>query len=189
MLSRLWKLLDVEPEETGPVSLLLILSFLMGLFLATVAVASQTLFLTTFDEKFDLPKAIAISGVMGMAVTMLYNFLQGRIPFTALAILCLVLITSLTAFLEFGDSYIQDTGNLYRFGFMLILPFTFLIQLVFWGSFNRMFNVRVAKRLVGSVDVGTDFAAILSFFTIPLLLGFGVDLISIRNIKEFHVFR
>lgn len=182
MLSRLWKLLDVEPEETGPVSLLLILSFLMGLFLATVAVASQTLFLTTFDEKFDLPKAIAISGVMGMAVTMLYNFLQGRIPFTALAILCLVLITSLTAFLEFGDSYIQDTDNLYRVGFMLILPFTFLIQLVFWGSFNRMFNVRVAKRLVGSVDVGTDFAAILSFFTIPLLLGFGVDLISLYTI-------
>jgi hypothetical protein len=182
MLSRLWKLLDVEPEESGPVSLLLILSFLMGLFLATVAVASQTLFLTTFDEKFDLPKAIAISGVMGMAVTMLYNFLQGRIPFTALAILCLVLITSLTGFLEFGDSFIEDTDNLYRFGFMLILPFTFLIQLVFWGSFNRMFNVRVAKRLVGSVDVGTDIAAILSFFAIPLLLGFGVDLISLYTI-------
>ncbi len=182
MLTRLWKLLDVEPEESGPVSLLLILSFLMGLFLATVAVASQTLFLNTFDEKFDLPKAIAISGVMGMAVTMLYNFLQGRIPFTALAILCLVLITTLTAFLEFGDSYIQDIDNLYRFGFMLILPFTFLIQLVFWGSFNRMFNVRVAKRLVGSVDVGTDIAAILSFFSIPILLSFGVDLITLYTI-------
>jgi AAA family ATP:ADP antiporter len=182
MLSRLWNLLDVEPEETGPVSLLLILSFLMGLFLATVAVASQTLFLTSFDEKFDLPKAIAISGVMGMAVTMLYNFLQGRISFTALAILSLLLITALTGFLEFGDSFIEDADNLYRFGFMLILPFTFLIQLVFWGSFNRMFNVRVAKRLVGSVDVGTDIAAILSFFSIPILLGFGVDLISLYTI-------
>jgi ATP:ADP antiporter, AAA family len=182
MLTRLWKMLDVEPEESGPVSLLLILSFLMGLFLATVAVASQTLFLNTFDEKFDLPKAIAISGVMGMAVTMLYNFLQGRIPFTALAILSLLLITTLTGFLEFGDSFIEDADNLHRFGFMLILPFTFLMQLVFWGSFNRMFNVRVAKRLVGSVDVGTDIAAILSFFSIPILLGFGVDLITLYTI-------
>jgi AAA family ATP:ADP antiporter len=182
MLTRLWKLLDVEPEESGPVSLLLILSFLMGLFLATVAVASQTLFLNTFDEKFDLPKAIAISGVMGMAVTMLYNFLQGRIAFTALAILSLLLITTLTGFLEFGDSFIEDADNLHRFGFMLILPFTFLMQLVFWGSFNRMFNVRVAKRLVGSVDVGTDIAAILSFFSIPILLRFGVDLITLYTI-------
>ena len=91
MFNWLWKILDVEPEETGPVSLLLILSFLMGLFLATVAVASQTLFLTSFDEKSDLPVAIAVSGLIGMAVTMLYNFLQGRIPFSALAILSFLL--------------------------------------------------------------------------------------------------
>ncbi len=182
MFNWLWKILDVEPEETGPVSLLLILSFLMGLFLATVAVASQTLFLTSFDEKSDLPVAIAVSGLIGMAVTMLYNFLQGRIPFSALAILSLLLVTTLTGFLEFGDSFINNKDDLYFFGFTLILPFTFLIQLVFWGSFNRMFNVRVAKRLVGSVDVGTDIAAILSFFSIPILLGFGVDLISLYTI-------
>lgn len=182
MFNWLWKILDVEPEETGPVSLLLILSFLMGLFLATVAVASQTLFLTSFDEKSDLPVAIAVSGLIGMAVTMLYNFLQGRIPFSALAILSLLLVTTLTGFLEFGDSFINNKDDLYFFGFTLILPFTFLIQLVFWGSFNRMFNVRVAKRLVGSVDVGTDIAAILSFFSIPILLGFGVDLLSLYTI-------
>jgi len=184
MLTRLWKMLDVEPEETGSVSLLLILSFLMGLFLATVAVASQTLFLGSdvFTEKFDLPVAIAISGLIGMAVTMLYNFLQGRIPFTALAILSLLLVTTLTGFLEFGDSFIENKDDLYFFGFTLILPFTFLIQLVFWGSFNRMFNVRVAKRLVGSVDVGTDIAAILSFFSIPILLGLGVEIVTLYTI-------
>ncbi len=182
MLNRFWAMLDVELNERGPVSLLLIMSFLMGLFLATVAVASQTLFLNQFNEQFDLPKAIAISGVMGMVATLLYNGLQGRIPFIALAIFNLLLIIGLTAVLEFGDLYVEDIKSLHRFGFMLLLPFAFLIQLIFWGSFNRMFNVRVAKRIVGSVDIGTDIAAIISFFTIPILLTSGVQVESLYTI-------
>jgi len=182
MLTKFWKMLDVEPSEEGPVSLLLLMSFLMGLFLATVAVASQTLFLNQFDEQFELPKAIAISGVMGMIATLLYNGLQGRIPFTALAIFNLIIIIALTAVLEFGDLYIEDTKNLHRFGFMLLLPFAFLIQLIFWGAFNRMFNVRVAKRIIGSVDIGTDIAAIISFFTIPILLTSGIEVESLYTI-------
>jgi ATP:ADP antiporter, AAA family len=186
-LEKLWKALDVEPEETGPVSLLLLMSFFMGLFLATVTVASQTLFLNQFNEQFDLPKAIALSGVMGMAATFLYNILQGRIRFSAMAIFFLVLITALTASLEFGEHYLSDTKNLHRFGFMLLLPFGYLIDLIFWGSFNRMFNVRVAKRLVGSVDMGTDIAAIMSFFAIPVLLTSGVKLDSLYTISLISI--
>ncbi len=55
MLQRLLKMLDVEPEESGPVLLLLVISFLMGMFLATFTVASQTLFLYKFNESKDLP--------------------------------------------------------------------------------------------------------------------------------------
>ncbi|MBX2916528.1 MAG: HEAT repeat domain-containing protein [Cyclobacteriaceae bacterium] len=182
MLHRLWKALDVEPEETGPVSLLLIMSFLMGLFLATVAVASQTLFLAHFDERTDLPIALAISGGLGILITLLYNFLQGRIPFTALAVFNLFLIIVFTAFIEFGETYVEDTNQLFYFGFTLILPFTFVTQLVFWGSFNRMFNVRDSKRLIGSVDVGTDIAAIIAFFSIPILLGAGFTPESLYSI-------
>jgi AAA family ATP:ADP antiporter len=85
-----------------------------------------------------------------------------------------VLVILLTAFIEFGEPYVQDTNQLFYFGFTLILPFTFVTQLVFWGSFNRMFNVRDSKRLIGSVDVGTDIAAIIAFFSIPILLSYGV---------------
>jgi len=182
MLQRLWKLLDVEPNETGPVSLLLIISFFMGLFLATVAVASQSLFLQHFDERFQLPKALAYSGLLGMGITFLYNFLQGRISFVALAIINLILVIVFTAFIEFGEPYVSDVDSLYRFGFMLILPFTFITQLVFWGAFNRMFNVRVAKRIIGSVDLGTMVASILAFFSIPILLANGVETTSLYTI-------
>ncbi len=182
MLSRLWNLLDVEPEETGPVSFLLIMSFFLGLFLATVAVASQSLFLEHFDERADLPVALALSGGMGVLITFFYNFLQGRIPFTALAISNLVLVIFFTAFIEFGEQFVQDTDYLFYFGFTLILPFTFITQLIFWGAFNRMFNVRVAKRIVGSVDLGTTIAQILAFFTIPILIGYGLETASLYTI-------
>lgn len=182
MLERLWKMLDVEPNEQGPVSLLLIISFFMGLFLATVAVASQSLFLEHFDERFQLPKALAYSGLLGMGITFLYNFLQGRVSFVALAVFNLILVIGFTAFIEFGEPYVSDVDSLYRFGFMLILPFTFITQLVFWGAFNRMFNVRVAKRIIGSVDIGTMVASILAFFTIPILLANGVKTTSLYTI-------
>ncbi len=187
MLTRFWKMLDVEPHETGPVGLLLIMSFLMGLFLATVAVASQSLFLQFFSEKDDLPVVLVFSGVFGIVFTVIYNFLQGRIPFSALAISFLVLITVLTAFIEFGGDYVQDVKTLYQFGFTLILPFTFVVQLVFWGAFGRMFNTRDSKRLIGSVDVGTDIASIIAFFTIPILLTSGIKIENLYTIGLFSI--
>src|SRR5882757_9070133 len=101
MLKRFWKMLDVEPNETGRVGLLLIMSFLMGLFLATVAVASQSLLLglPDFSEKDDLPVVLVFSGVFGIIITVIYNFLQGRISFSALAIFNLVVVIGAVAFI------------------------------------------------------------------------------------------
>lgn len=184
MNERLTKFLGVEPEETGPVSLLLAISFFMGLFLATVAVAAQTLFLSdpSISEKYDLPKALVIGGGLGFLASGLFNILVGRIPFRILAIFFLLLIIGGTAFLEFGSTLVTDIRQLYYIGFTLILPFTFVSQLVFWGSFNRLFNLRQAKRVIGSVDVGMDIAQILAFFTIPVMLNFGVQVESLFTI-------
>jgi len=181
-MKRFWNMLDVEQEETGPVGLLLAISFFMGLFMATVAVASQTLFLNFFSETEDLPVAIFFSGVLGLGATVLYNILQGRIPFRILAIINLLVVILLTGFIEFGEKYVSDVKSLYRYGFMFVLPFTFITQLVFWGSFARMFNVRVAKRLVGSVDLGTTIASILAFFTVPVMLASGISVQSLYTI-------
>ncbi len=187
MKQRILKLLDVEPEESGQVFLLLAISFMLGLFLATVTVGSQTLFLTHFSESQDLPKALVISGVLGLVTTSIYNFLQGRIHFIALAIGSLTVLLGLTAFLEFGDNFVEDDNSLYYYGFTLILPFTFISQLVFWGSFERMFNLRQAKRVIGSVDLGTMVAQILAFFTIPILLQIGVPIATLYTVGLFSI--
>ncbi len=188
MQERLTKFLGVEPHETKPVALLLAISFFMGLFLATVAVAAQSLFLSdpSLTEKYDLPKAIVIGGGFGLLSTGLFNILMGRVPFRFLAIAFLLLIGVATAFLEFGGNFV-DQRTLYYLGFTLVLPFTFISQLVFWGAFNRMFTLRQAKRVIGSVDVGMDIAQILAFFTIPVLLNFGVHIETLFTIGLFSL--
>ncbi len=171
----LTRVLGVDPEETGPVSLLLAISFFMGLFLATVSVAAQTFFLSqesNLSEKYDLPKAIVLGGGLGFIATGLFNILQGKIPFRFLAMFFLVMIIGATAFLEFGENYFANPITYYYVGFALVLPFTFVTQLVFWGSFNRLFTLRQQKKVSGSVSVGSDIAQIIAFFAIPVLLQF-----------------
>ncbi|MEK6781631.1 MAG: HEAT repeat domain-containing protein [Bacteroidota bacterium] len=187
MKQRILKFLDVEPEESAPVFLLLAISFMLGMFLATVTVASQSLFLTHFSETKDLPVALVISGVLGLGATAIYNFLQGRIPFRFLALGSLSIVLALTAFIEFGDSFVEDVNFLYYYGFTLILPFTFICLLVFWGAFERMFNLRQSKRIIGSVDLGTMVAQILAFFTIPVLLQIGIPVTTLYTIGLFSI--
>jgi ATP:ADP antiporter, AAA family len=182
-------MLDVEPSETGSVGLLLIMSFLMGLFLACFGVAAQTLLLNLpdFSEKDDLPLVLVFSGVFGIIITVLYNFMQGKISFSALAMFNLILVVVFTGAIEYGKSYFQDIKTLYTFGFTLILPFTFIMQLVFWGAFGRLFNVRAGKRLIGSVDVGTDIASIIAFFSIPILLAYGLKVEQLYTLGLFSI--
>ena len=58
MKAHVLRFLDTEHEEAGRVGLLLIMSFFMGVFLATLSVASQTLFLQHYEEGEWLPKAL-----------------------------------------------------------------------------------------------------------------------------------
>jgi AAA family ATP:ADP antiporter len=168
MKARLLKLLDIEHEEFGRVGLLLIMSVFMGIFLATLTVASQTLFLQHYEN--DLPLALLISGGFGVVATIIYNFLQNRIPFRMLASASLITVAGLTAFIEFGKNLLSDPELMYFLGFTQIIPFSFVIFLVFWGSFGRLFNLRQSKRLVGTVDLGAMLASFVAYFTIPLAL-------------------
>lgn len=174
MKDRILRLLDIEPEESGRVGLLLFGSFFMGTFLATISVASQTEFLNHFNELRDLPRALLVSGIFSFILTILYNFFQNRIPFRYQAIFGLLLVAGLTAFLEFGGNLFKDPNSIYFYGFTAIIPFTFVINLIFWGAFGRMFNLRQAKRLVGTVDLGAMMASFIAYFLIPQALALGL---------------
>ncbi len=176
--------MKVQPDEAGRVGLLFVMGIFMGVFVATISVASQTLFLQHFDEGRDLPFALLYSGAFGLLATIVYNYLQNRIPFPLLSALSLLSVVGITAFIEFGEGVFADPETMYIFGFTQILPFTFIINLVFWGSFGRLFNLRQAKRLVGTVDIGAMLVTIAAFFSIPYMMEkFGIEPVTLYSIS------
>ncbi|HTJ47987.1 MAG TPA: cyclic nucleotide-binding domain-containing protein [Cyclobacteriaceae bacterium] len=177
------KLLGAHKGEGGRVTILLVMSFFMGVFLATIGVASQSLFLTHWTDKSALPLALLASGAFGVIATLLYNFLQNRIPFQLLSTLSLIIILIITAVLEFGEKLFTDLNTVYFLGFTQILPFTFITYLVFWGSFGRMFNLRQAKRLVGTVDLGAMIASFLGYFGILLWSNYNIPIDRLYTIS------
>lgn len=170
MKKKLLATLQAAPGEGGRVGLLLIMSFFMGVFIATISVASQSLFLEHFDEGKDLPVALLVSGAFGLIATLIYNFFQNRIPFPLLATCSLLVITALTAFIEVGEVFFTDRNDIFFYGFTAFIPFSFIILLIFWGTFGRLFNLRQSKRLVGTVDQGAMIASFIAFFSIPQFL-------------------
>ena len=164
MKARLLRFLGIEADEVERVLLLFIMGFSMGMFMATISVASQSLFLEYFSEENHLPVAFIVSGCFGLVATLAYNFLQNRIPFPLLAVVSLLTVAAITTFIEFGEGVFSDSTYMYAFSFTQILPFSFIVYLVFWGSFGRLFNLRQAKRLVGTVDIGAMMATFIAFF-------------------------
>jgi ATP:ADP antiporter, AAA family len=169
MKEKILQFLGADHHERSRVGLLLIMSFFMGVFIATYSVASQSLFLKNIGAN-QLPLALLLSGGFGLFATLLYNFLQNRIPFPVLAAISVGVISFVTAFIEFGGGYLTDPKQIYYIGFTSFIPFSFIILLVFWGAFGRLFNLRQAKRLVGTVDLGAMLASFVAFFIIPQVL-------------------
>ena len=64
MKTKLLRVLRIEADEVERVTLLFIMGFFMGLFMAAMSVASQSLFLEHFSETEDLPIAFVVSGVL-----------------------------------------------------------------------------------------------------------------------------
>lgn len=172
MLSKLYKSLGIEPGESGRMTLLLVMGFFMGMFIACLSVAAQSLFLEHYPNQEDLATAFVVSGLFALTATFVYNFFQNRIPFILLGGVSLLTIISLTALIEFGEGVFSDPDTIHYIGFTLILPFTFITLLVFWGSFGRLFNLRESKRLLGSVDAGFLIASLIAFFSIPQILNY-----------------
>lgn len=178
MKKQILKILNVKAAEAPQVSMLLLMGFFMGIFLATFEVASFTLFITNFDEAKDLPVAIVASGLVGIVLTFIYNKLQVRISFTALGIGVLLLITALIVGIRLGFNIVENPYDLYYVAFVLATPFSYLALLIFWGVFGRLFDLRQSKRIIGSIDTGTLVASIVALFSIPFLL----DVMEVSNL-------
>lgn len=165
------KILNAEELESKRVFLLLLMGFFMGFFVSGLSVGAESLFLNNFSEENDLPLAILVSGLFGVIATAIYNYFQSKVSFQILASGTLLIIFLLLAGVELAFSYLPDVTPLYFLTFTFVLPFTYLILLIFWGAFSRLFDLRQSKRIIGGIDTGQLLASIIALLVvIPYIL-------------------
>lgn len=170
--------LNVNEDESKQVYALLAMGFFMGVFLATLDVGASALFLNNLTEaqiEEQLPLAILFSGILGIIFTAIYNFFQNRISFQALGLGALFVVTIVILGIEIAFNNLEDPLPIYFFAFTFIVPANFMVLLVFWGAFGRMFDLRQAKRIIGGVDTGQLIASILALFSIPVVIEYLQD--------------
>ncbi len=170
--------LGAEPEEDTRVLLLLGKGFFMGVFLASYVIAAEVLFLKTPGLGADwLEPAVFTGGAAGLVSAVLFTFLQKRIRFSRLVLFNLLAFAVFMLGISFLFQYTRQ-GALadtiaYRAvvftSFVMIGPIAALLLLGFWGTFNRLFNLRQSKRIIGGIDTGQLTATIIAFFAIGLI--------------------
>ncbi len=170
----IYGVLNIEEKESLRVFLLLGMGFFMGIYLATLSVGASTLFLNSYTEaelEEQLPLAILLAGILGIVFTAIYNFFQSRLRFTTLAIGAIASMALILLGIEIAFRSVENPEPIYFFAFTFIVPSNFIVLLVFWGSFGRMFNLRQSKRIIGSIDTGQLIASIIALFAIPIVVG------------------
>jgi len=166
----LQRALKLEPEEVGPVSLLLLNGFFVGLFIASFDVGAATLFLDTQIE--SLPMGFIGQGLFGFIATIIFAYFQNKVRYSTLAVSILILIGFVVTGLRLSFELYPDSPTVVFISFVCALPFSIIALLVFWGAVNRMFSLRQAKRMYGIIDAGQVIATIIAFVTVPFLLDY-----------------
>jgi CRP-like cAMP-binding protein len=117
-----------------------------------------------------LDKAFLAAGILGIATTAVFSFLQNRIRFSLLTQISVALILVFTivvyTLLNVGEPQWQSIVVFTMY--CSSGPIIALLLLSYWGTFGRLFNFRQSKSIIGWIDTGQLIAAIIASFLVPL---------------------
>ncbi len=183
---RINEALNIRRDEILPVSLFIFQSVFLGTFLGAFDVGANTLFLKAFDSSM-ISKAFAVSGLIGIGLTSLYTYFQGRIIFSRLSVFNLLAVFLITFLLGFGY-YFTDSKWL-AFGlFVMMGPLNIVALVGFWGTVSRIFDLRQGKRIFGIIDAGQVIGVILSSWAVPFLVASGFKTHNLLYISAVSIF-
>ncbi len=183
---KFYEALNIRREEVSPVSLFIFQSVFLGVFLGAFDVGANTLFLKVFDNTM-ISKAFAVSGLIGIVLTSIYSFAQGKIFFSKLASINLFIIFLFTFLLRAGY-YFTDSKWLAFALFVMMGPLNIVALVGFWGTVSRIFDLRQGKRLFGIIDMGQVFGVIVCSWAIPFLVVKGFKVNNLLYISTVSIF-
>ncbi|MEP3389430.1 MAG: hypothetical protein ABJO02_14655, partial [Reichenbachiella sp.] len=197
MLQSFLAFLGGEPGEEKPMLLLLGQGFFMGVFIASLTVGAEALFVSTVGEHY-LAEAFFLSGALGIISAGLYVQFQKKINFSTLLLSIYFLVFLFIAGIRFAfwyTDYRTDHLGFHYLPFILFVmmgPLISITVLSFWGVFGRIWDLKQAKRIIGGIDTGQLVATMIAFFSIPILSALGLinethDLLLMSTIAAFGI--
>lgn len=170
-------LLKIYPGEEKKVSLAFTQAFGAGIFKILLQIIPVALFLQQYPASM-LPYIYIGMSILSISLGFLYSFFEKRLSFFALFLL--LLLTMMVPLFLLNLSAAFSTSD--KIIIFLLLVWAQLIEqlmdLEFWGLFNRLFTLQQGKRLFGTIGATYNLGSIAASFALPLLTPF----ISVINI-------
>ncbi|MCE5346916.1 MAG: MFS transporter [Bacteroidales bacterium] len=185
MRDKLISLFGIESGEESMISMLLAQSVFLGIFFGTFDVIAHSLFLSIFDEKI-MARGYIVSGLTGITLMSLYAWLQTRIRFNNLAIINLIVVALFTLGLWIL-LILFPAKRVVFLVFIMLGPLNILAMLGFRGTTGRLFIFGPGKRQSGLLDAGLFTGIIISCYSIPALLSFGLESHNILLVSALSV--
>lgn len=164
MANFIQKLLEIDKTEQTPVLLLLANSFCIGVFIVSYDVAASTIFLNRFGQDYLTYVPIA-TGLLGMISTSIFAYIQRKILFTRLTLICFAIITCVATAVFYGLEY-YDYDWIKLAAFLCLGPINAIFLLCFYGTVSRSFSLKREKHMTNTVDQGQMVATAVSFFVV-----------------------
>lgn len=179
--------LTANRQEQRQVLYMLSTGFFMGIFIATYQVTADSLFLNRMGEYLDT--AFLVAGILGIATTGIFSWLQNLVRFSVLTTIVTSIIFLFTllvyGLLSYGS---EEWQRVVIFSMYCASgPMIALLLLSYWGTFGRLFNFRQSKNIIGWIDTGQLVAAIIASFLIPLSAGFVPETVDYLIICQLSV--
>ncbi len=158
--------------EKPVLSMLLVQSFFLGIFLGAFDISAHSLFLSVFDEKM-LARGYVVSGLAGIIFISSYKWLQTRTKFRTLEISGLLFVTLVTFAIWIILVKTMSVVIIFVF-FALLGPLNILVMMGLRTRSEVMLSISQNKKSFGITDKGLIAGIIFICFLIPLLLSFGL---------------
>lgn len=186
MLNFLKKTLAVQGEELSSLLWMFVFGSFLGVSVSLYDVASVTDFLEVYNHTY-LPGAIICSGLLGIFTANTFISIQNWVSYSKVA--CWTIVILLLLILSICISHLSSASEASVYiSFVLIGPISSLTLLVFWGLFERLFDLAQVRRLSAIAESGMVVAAISSLAFIALTNDSYYDLpVNLYIISFYHL--
>lgn len=166
--SGILKLLNIRPEESGAVMLLIVFSFFTGLTLSFYFTASNAIFLKHFPSRMISLSYVA-SGVAVYLAWLILSRIDRKLSIPKQLVLKFIFVFTTVLGITFWV-WIYDSPAAAFVMFTWIRVLVYITLITFWGMAGKLFSIRQGKRVFGLIGIGEVVSILIGYFSIPILL-------------------